>query len=264
MRATTALTIGFAGVFLLFGLVVSPVAGTVQAYVPAFTVVLGLVLVVAGGWVAIGRSLPGVRVGRRRPGAGSPVASWRAMTGFGASYALASLGCTIAPFLAVVVTSFRSSSPLAGAWCSSAATRSGWVSRSGPPPRQWRCPAVASSPGCGGRAVSAPGSGGGRPGRARAPDVAWYGSWELRVLPLPAPARTASSRPPVTCSGGSQTGWPVRASADCVLVFAGLVAVAWAWRTVGGRRAVPRDHDADGRSGHSATPSEASTSETSG
>ena len=36
------------------------------------------------------------------------------MTGFGASYAIASLGCTIAPFLAVVVTSFRSGSTAQG------------------------------------------------------------------------------------------------------------------------------------------------------
>ncbi len=115
LRATPALTVGFAGVFLLFGLVVSPVAGSVQAYLPAFTVVLGAVLALAGLWVAAGRSLPMARLGRGQASGGSAVvASWRVMTGFGASYALASLGCTIAPFLAVVVTSFRSSSPVAG------------------------------------------------------------------------------------------------------------------------------------------------------
>jgi len=36
------------------------------------------------------------------------------MIGFGAAYALALLGCTIGPFLAVVVSSFRSGSPAAG------------------------------------------------------------------------------------------------------------------------------------------------------
>jgi cytochrome c-type biogenesis protein len=36
------------------------------------------------------------------------------MVGFGASYALASLTCTIAPFLAIVVTSFRAGSTVAG------------------------------------------------------------------------------------------------------------------------------------------------------
>ncbi len=37
------------------------------------------------------------------------------MVAFGATYAIASLTCTIAPFLAVVVTSFRSGSVLSGA-----------------------------------------------------------------------------------------------------------------------------------------------------
>ncbi len=36
------------------------------------------------------------------------------MAGFGASYAVASLGCTIPPFLAVVVTAFRAGSALEG------------------------------------------------------------------------------------------------------------------------------------------------------
>ena len=36
------------------------------------------------------------------------------MAGFGAGYAVASLSCTIAPFLAVVVAGFRAGSPLDG------------------------------------------------------------------------------------------------------------------------------------------------------
>ena len=41
--------------------------------------------------------------------------SWRSTVVFGASYAVASLSCTIAPFLAVVVASFRTDSILSGA-----------------------------------------------------------------------------------------------------------------------------------------------------
>ena len=37
------------------------------------------------------------------------------MIGFGAAYAVASLTCTIGPFLAIVVASFRAGSPVAGA-----------------------------------------------------------------------------------------------------------------------------------------------------
>lgn len=116
VRATSALTVGFAGVFLVFGLLVLPVAASVQAYLPAFTVILGLALALSGGWVAAGRKLPTPRLPRgRAPAASGPLAAnWKAMIGFGASYAVASLGCTLAPFLAVVLTSFRAANPLAG------------------------------------------------------------------------------------------------------------------------------------------------------
>lgn len=114
VRATAALTLGFAGVFLLFGLAIAPFAAAVQAYLPAFTIVLGLAVATAGGWVLAGRKLPSITVGRRPTVKRAPTASLTSMAGFGASYAIASLGCTIAPFLAVVVTSFRADTPLAG------------------------------------------------------------------------------------------------------------------------------------------------------
>ena len=182
LRATAALTLGFAGVFVAFGLAIAPVAASVQAYLPAFTVALGLLLALAGLWLLSGRRLPNLPVPRRgKGGAGSPVvASWPAMTGFGASYAVASLGCTIAPFLAVVVTSFRSGSPAAGivlfaayaagmgltvgvAATPVAQSPRGQVTNKRPPRTL-----VARQ---GGRVL--PPTGG---------YVAWYGAWELRVL----------------------------------------------------------------------------------
>jgi cytochrome c-type biogenesis protein len=112
LAGTAAVVTGFAAVFGLFGLALAPVAGLIQARLPWFTVVLGLVLVGAGGWLIAGRQLPGVS---RLGGQGRPVtrSAW-SMAGFGAAYALASLGCTIGPFLAVVVSSFRSGSAAAG------------------------------------------------------------------------------------------------------------------------------------------------------
>jgi len=38
LRATAAMTAGFAGVFALFGLAIAPVASSVQQYLPGFTV----------------------------------------------------------------------------------------------------------------------------------------------------------------------------------------------------------------------------------
>lgn len=102
------------------------------------------------------------------------------MTGFGASYAVASLGCTIAPFLAVVVASFRSGSTgqglvlflsyaagmglvVAVAAVATALARGGWISR------------IRSAggvlPRLGGVVLLFAGA-----------YVAWYGAWELRVL----------------------------------------------------------------------------------
>jgi cytochrome c-type biogenesis protein len=107
------MTAGFAAVFAVFGLAIAPVASSVQRYLPGFTVVFGLLVAAAGIWVIAGRSLPVPSVGRwrtRRAGHRPITASLPSMVGFGASYAIASLGCTIAPFLAVVVTAFRAGS----------------------------------------------------------------------------------------------------------------------------------------------------------
>ncbi|UFU06646.1 cytochrome c biogenesis CcdA family protein [Ruania halotolerans] len=181
LRASLALTIGFSAVFVTFGLVIAPVAAGIQAYLPVFTVALGLALLAVGFWVALGRALPSLRLPRRKGTAPPPVtATWRSMIGFGASYAVASIGCTIAPFLAVVVTAFRSDSAAAGlvlfvlyalgmgvtvavAATATALARRGLVGsmrRMG-----------AGLPRIAGAVLAIAGA-----------YVAWYGIWELRVL----------------------------------------------------------------------------------
>ncbi len=120
LRLTAAMTLGFTGVFALFGLAVAPVASGLQRHLPWFTVALGVSLVVLGGMLAAGRSvrLPRLpRLPRSRPGTRRPrplTRSFASMVSFGAGYALASLTCTIAPFLAVVVAGFRTDSTTVG------------------------------------------------------------------------------------------------------------------------------------------------------
>ena len=112
-----AMTSGFAGVFAVFGLVISPVAGQLQRHLPWFTVTLGVTLALMGLWLAAGRnlSLPNLRRSGRVRGTARPLSrSFLSMAGFGASYAVASISCTIAPFLAVVVGGFRSGSAIEG------------------------------------------------------------------------------------------------------------------------------------------------------
>jgi cytochrome c-type biogenesis protein len=178
LALTAWMTIGFIAVFGVFGLVVSPVASQVQQYLPWFTVAFGALVAAAGAWLLLGRELPTLR-----PRAGSGPASTRSapvMVGFGASYAVASLTCSIAPFLALVVTSFRAGSTRDGlllyvaygvgmgllvglAAVAVALARRGLVTglrRTG----RW-------VPRAGGVLLLVVGA-----------YVAWYGAWELRVL----------------------------------------------------------------------------------
>jgi cytochrome c biogenesis protein CcdA len=95
------------------GAVISLGAGLVQRHVPWFTVAWGLVVAGLGCWLLAGRDLPGVARWRvRGPAVRRSAVS---MVAFGAAYALASLGCTVGPFLAVVVASFRAGSAVEGA-----------------------------------------------------------------------------------------------------------------------------------------------------
>lgn len=112
LAATAAMTAGFASVFALFGLAIAPVAGQVQQHLPWFTIVFGLLLVLVGGWLLAGRDLPALLPKLRR--APTVTRSVPSMALFGAAYAIASLGCTIAPFLAIVVSTFRSGSAFEG------------------------------------------------------------------------------------------------------------------------------------------------------
>ncbi|GAB2958269.1 cytochrome c biogenesis CcdA family protein [Streptomyces pseudoechinosporeus] len=112
LAATAAMTAGFAAVFALFGLAIAPAAGQVQEHLPWFTIAFGLLLALAGAWLLTGRDLPALLPKLRR--APTVTRSAASMALFGAAYAIASLGCTIAPFLAIVVSAFRSGSTLDG------------------------------------------------------------------------------------------------------------------------------------------------------
>ncbi len=106
--ATAGMTLGFIAVFALFGLLSVSVASTVQRYLPYGTVVIGAALVALGIWLLIGRELAGWSLGRSERWA--PSARLGSMVGYGAGYALASLSCTVGPFLAVTASSLRSGS----------------------------------------------------------------------------------------------------------------------------------------------------------
>lgn len=106
-----AMTAGFVVVFGLFGAVITPLAVSVEKYLPWVTIVIGVALVALGIGLLAGRELalriPRLQKGGRDGSVGS-------MFLFGVSYAVASLSCTIGPFLAITSTTFRSGNFISG------------------------------------------------------------------------------------------------------------------------------------------------------
>jgi cytochrome c biogenesis protein CcdA len=111
LTATAAMAGGFLVVFGGFGVLSVSVASTVQRYLPYATLLIGIVLVVLGIWLLIGREfklLRGLAGGARW----APTARLGSMLGYGVSYAVASLSCTVGPFLAVTAAGARTGSVL--------------------------------------------------------------------------------------------------------------------------------------------------------
>ena len=109
-----AMTIGFMIVFIGFGLLSqladSQVQGDITPYFAYVTVAVALVLVALGVLLALGREIkvPGIRMSGV-----APTRSLPSQVGYGATFAIASLSCTIGPFLSVVVVALDGSNPVA-------------------------------------------------------------------------------------------------------------------------------------------------------
>jgi len=113
LAATVGMALGFMAVFGLFGALTISAASTLQRYLPYGTVVIGAVLVALGVWLLSGRELTVLTPRPLGPRWAPNVRLW-SMFGYGVSYAIASLSCTIGPFLAVTATGLRSGSVLTG------------------------------------------------------------------------------------------------------------------------------------------------------
>jgi len=109
--ATIVMSSGFLTVFGLFGLLISPLIASVQKYLPFATVAIGVLLIGMAGWLLTGRD---IAVLTPKMSGGAPTARLRSMYGYGVAYAMASLSCTIGPFLALISTTFRHGSTLSG------------------------------------------------------------------------------------------------------------------------------------------------------
>lgn len=92
-------TMGFLAVFVVVGVPISYGASQLTRAIPWSGLGLGLILLVAGIVVVAGRRLPFLRPPQLTAGRTRRV---RTMVGFGAAYAVCSMGCTLPIFLAVI------------------------------------------------------------------------------------------------------------------------------------------------------------------
>ncbi|WP_207553953.1 cytochrome c biogenesis CcdA family protein [Mycobacteroides abscessus] len=106
--ATVVMAGGFVAVFTVFGLLTVSAASVIQRYLPFVTVVFGIGLVILGLWLLAGRDI--IALMPKVLDTNAPTTRLGSMFGYGVGYAVASLSCTIGPFLAVTSTTFESGS----------------------------------------------------------------------------------------------------------------------------------------------------------
>lgn len=109
--ATVMMAVGFVTVFGVFGLMISPAIASAQKFLPFATVVIGVLLVGMAGWLLAGKDINAIVP---KFAGGAPTTRLGSMYGYGVAYAIASLSCTVAPFLAVISTTFKQGSTLSG------------------------------------------------------------------------------------------------------------------------------------------------------
>jgi cytochrome c-type biogenesis protein len=106
-----SVSVGFAGTFAVIGLVVTHITSSVYEWAPFISVVIGVLLALLGLYLLSGRelkvTLPRLDAGGRNTGVTS-------MIGYGVSYAVVSLGCTLPLFLVQVAGTFRRESFISG------------------------------------------------------------------------------------------------------------------------------------------------------
>lgn len=101
-----AVSVGFVIVFASIGLIIDQIAGGVRRQLPWVTIIIGGGLVLTGVAMTAGWK-PTLAI--RGPSLSAQTNSPRVMVGYGVTYAVASLSCTIGPFLAVTGTALSRS-----------------------------------------------------------------------------------------------------------------------------------------------------------
>lgn len=111
LGVSAVMTAGFVTVFGLFGAVITKFIQGIEDQLPWATMIIGIGLVLMGIYLLTGRQILVNLPKLQRGGSDGTMLS---MYLFGMSYAIASLTCTITPFLAVTTSTFRSENYLSG------------------------------------------------------------------------------------------------------------------------------------------------------
>jgi cytochrome c-type biogenesis protein len=105
LAASAAVTTGFVVVFVTLGFILKSLADRIRPDLPWVTLSIGILVVIAGIAVTAGRRLPAPAFASRAMSGGNPAA----MFTYGVVYALASLSCTIGPFIAITTVALNRS-----------------------------------------------------------------------------------------------------------------------------------------------------------
>lgn len=111
LAVSGVMTLGFVVVFGAVGLLVQTVASGIDEQLSKVTVVIGVVLTGLGVWLVTGHGIRGLGVRLDRGGRDRTLPS---MFVYGLSYAIASLSCTLGPFLVALTPTFRNQGTAAG------------------------------------------------------------------------------------------------------------------------------------------------------
>jgi cytochrome c-type biogenesis protein len=106
LKVSTAVSLGFMAVFLVLGTLVKLGARSITSASGWLTLVIGSLLLAMGVAMLFGRRLPVLTPKLEK---GGKDGSFQSMFVFGMSYAVASLGCALAPFIAYTVGSAKRS-----------------------------------------------------------------------------------------------------------------------------------------------------------
>jgi cytochrome c-type biogenesis protein len=107
VRFSLGMTTGFIAVFGTFALVIAPVAGSVEKYLPIITIAVGAALLVLAVSLLLEKNLFLKKLANPNI---APNKNWGSQVGYGITFALVSLSCTIGPFLAITAAAISAKS----------------------------------------------------------------------------------------------------------------------------------------------------------